>query len=294
VSTDTAELPVTGPVRRTRRQVLAGCVASATGALGAAAAAVFLAQAFLPAGQAPPAVPARATAAAVITMCQPLEKLATHANAADYIVFNETMGHATQCLSTNGRASFQVTSIHSHHSAGVHAYPDIYYGCARRVCSPGTILPMRVSKLPALKTTWRYSRGNKGVWNAAYDLWFSRRGNTSGHPSGPELMIWLGTEGRVEYNPAGHGWHQVQIDGTRWWLLTWRTYDPSYGYWTYIQFRRVHPVTHATLALRPFLRAAQHAQLLAATDYLRSIDAGFEIWSGGRYLRTNFFSVKAP
>lgn len=292
MNADTLEQPAVTPPRRRRAGVLASCVASAAGALAAGVAAVLLVQAFTPPRPAP-AFPARAIESAVIRMCQPLQKLATHANAGDYIVFNETMGHATQCLSANGRAAFQVTSIRSHHSSGVHAYPDIYYGCARRVCSRNTILPMRVDKLPPLKSAWSYSRGNRGVWNASYDLWFSRHGDTAGHPSGPELMIWLGTEGRVEYNPGAHGWHQVQIDGARWWLLTWRTYDPSYGSWTYIQFRRVHPVTHAALALGPFMRAAERAQLLAGTDYLRSIDAGFEIWSGGRYLRTNFFSVKA-
>lgn len=291
---DTAQLPPAAAQRRTRGQALARCVASATGTLAAGVSAVFLVSAFLPASHPRPAPARHATQLAAVSMCQPLQKLAVHANAGNYIVFNETMGHATQCLSTNGRANFQVTAIRSHHSSGVHAYPDIYYGCARRVCSSHSILPMRVDRLPALKTTWSYSRGNSGVWNASYDLWFSRRGNTGGHPAGPEMMIWLGTSGHVEYNPAAHGWHQVQIDGARWWLLTWRTYDPAYGSWTYIQFRRVHPVTRATLALRPFLRAAERAQLLSSADYLRSVDAGFEIWSGGRYLRTNFFSVKAP
>lgn len=225
-------------------------------------------------------------------VCQPQEKWVTTARSGRYVLSNETMSKAAQCLTTTGRSQFTVAAEHPHGSRGVYAYPDLYYGCARRVCSPGTILPRRVSALPRLVTGWRYRFGNC-LCNAAYDLWFSRKGGTGGHPAGPEMMIWLGTKGHVEANPATHGWHKVQVDGAWWWLLTWTTYDPTFGHWTYIQFCRVRKTTHAVLDLRPFMRTAERAGLLSARAYLRSVDAGFETWRGGRGNTTSWFKVTA-
>jgi hypothetical protein len=57
-----------------------------------------------------------------------------------------------------------------------------------------------------------------------------------------------------------------------------------------IIFRRVDPVWRVNhLHLRPFIRRAEHLGLLHKRWYLLNMEAGFEIWHGGRGLGTTKF-----
>jgi hypothetical protein len=86
----------------------------------------------------------------------------------------------------------------------------------------------------------------------------------------------------------------VHVAGVRYWLEHWTTHNPVTGVkWRYILFRRYKPVSKVRdLRFRPFLKRAERAGLLNRHYWLTSIDAGFEIWRGGRGLATDRYWVK--
>ena len=79
----------------------------------------------------------------------------------------------------------------------------------------------------------------------------------------------------------------ARIDGAKWYLVPHTTPDGRY----YISFRRATPVAAATLRLAPFMAEAERLGAVSASSLLWSVQAGFEIWSGGAGLAVTRFSV---
>jgi hypothetical protein len=151
-------------------------------------------------------------------------------------------------------------------------------GCEISVCSPHSGMPIKVSNIKALNTTWQYHPGYSWKGDAAYDIWFDPTPRTSDQiDKGAEIMIWLGTSGVGR--PTGR---TMRIDGTRWAYTTWRATRPDGRSWNYIRFWRVRPTLSVRkLDLKPFLAYAQHVHKLSSTWWLTSVEAGFELWRGG-------------
>ncbi len=165
------------------------------------------------------------------------------------------------------------------------AYPDIFTGCGWGVCAPGSGLPARVSRLGSATTSWFTRQRAGGTWNASYDLWFGKAPVTTGQADGAEVMIWLNTHNMPPPRHAPIVWE----DHARYYLLHWRPWRNGVS-WNYLQFRRVHPVVSVRhLRLAPFMLTAERMRLLRPRWYMLNIEAGFEIWSGGRGLATSWF-----
>lgn len=210
---------------------------------------------------------------------------------AGLVVRNDSYGGRGECLwNTNRWANFAVTSSPSRLHSGTEpaAFPNIFYGCSWGVCSRGTGLPRRLSRLHRPVTSW-YTRGRPaGRWDVAYDIWFARQRHTSGQDRGAEIMLWLRSKGLGR--PGGHG---MLIERHRWQLEHWITTNPSTGArWPLIIFRMTRPsgfVSH--LHLMPFFRRAEALGLLNRSWWLTAVEAGFEVWRGGAGLRTTSFWV---
>ncbi len=230
----------------------------------------------------------------IITMCRTLQRMLVTSGHATYILRNDNYAHQPECLTnSNHSADFVVSesdakSIHYESMA----YPEIMLGCAWGLCTPGTSLPTRVSALRDPESTWYITATARGQWNAGYDLWFAHRDFTSGQDKGAELMVWL----RCTFPPPERKYVRlVRVHGIRYWLEHWTTHNPATGIkWRYILFRRFRPATHVRdLKFLPFIRRAERGGLLERHLWLTSIDAGFEIWSGGQGLTTDRYWVKA-
>jgi len=210
---------------------------------------------------------------------------------ASYIVRNDNFGGRAECLrNTQLQPNFAVTrsgaSTRGNESL---AFPDIYTGCSWALCTPGTTLPQQVSALRRPATSWSARTHSAGKWSAAYDIWFNKTASDAGQADGAEIMIWLDTSGFPHPRAA----RIVRIDHTRWYVLNWVTRHNG-THWNYIQFRRVHPASHVwRMRLQPFFRRAERMGLLDQRWYLLNIEAGFEIWSGGRGLGTTGFWARA-
>ncbi len=226
-------------------------------------------------------------------LCRRFQHVAiSGARGASLVVRNDNYGGLRECLANVNRwANFAVTSSAARRAGREPvAFPNIFYGCSWGVCSPGTRLPRRLSRLRDPVTSWYTAGRPRGRWDAAYDIWFARRRRTNGQADGAEIMLWLRTSGPGLPSIA----HSLLIDRHRWQVDHWITENPaSGGRWPLIIFRMVHPrgyVRH--LALMPFFRRVEDMGLLRRSWWLTAVEAGFEVWKGGAGLRTTSFWVR--
>lgn len=222
------------------------------------------------------------------TMCRRYAHttLATQAGAR-FVVKNDNFGRQRLCLAVDGTwPNFTITRSGVRSRDGnPQAYPFTLLGCSWGTCSPGSGLPRRVSALRKPEASWYTRQRAKGKWDAAFDIWFGRHRFTTGQARGAELMIWLNTRriGRPSHARV------VRLAGTRWYFQHWRACHNG-GCWNYLQFRRVRPVTGVKrLKLTPFIHHAQARHLIKRQWWLENIEAGFELWQGGRGLATKWF-----
>jgi hypothetical protein len=222
------------------------------------------------------------------TLCKNYGHMVVQRGDVHYIVRNDNYGHFSECLTNrNGLPNFAV--VRSGARGGLIepvAYPNIFVGCSWGLCSPHTRLPMQVSKVKAVVTTWHTTMKAKGTWGAGYDIWFARRRAISGQSGGAELMIWLNSRGF-----GANTWPIVTVDHQQWHLEHWVTHGHGKK-WNYIQFRRVQSTSKVTnLNVKAFMTAAERSGLMNRSWWLTSVEAGFEIWRGGTGLSTTQFAV---
>lgn len=205
-----------------------------------------------------------------------------------YVIRNDNFGGRRECLRAGRGPRFTVTrSAADSRGPESLAYPNIFVGCSWGICTPRSGLPERVDRLRRPQTAWRITARSGGTWDAGYDIWIGRRPVTSGQAKGTEIMIWLNTSG---FGTPKHD-RIIREGHVLYYLKYW--YTNHHGVrWPLIIFRRVHPVSYARMRLRPFLVRAERLGLLRPQWYLLSIEAGFEIWRGGRGLATDWFWAK--
>jgi cellulose 1,4-beta-cellobiosidase len=239
--------------------------------------------------------PASAGTGTLTTLCDHGEhRIVYSASGIAYQVRNAYWrGTRTMCITNRGlRPNMTVVKRPGPDPGGLlSAYPDIYRGCLWHVCSPNARIPIQVSRIKRLQSTWHTRQDARGDWSATYDLWFGKREMITGQADGAELMIWLNRHGAC--CPLHKHAPTVKVSGYKFRLQHWRAYNAQFGVgWNYIQFRLVHPrrrVDH--LRLMPFVTAAIHRGLIRRTWWLENVTAGFEIWRGGEGLATTRFSV---
>lgn len=208
-----------------------------------------------------------------------------------YEVNNNNFVGKRECLTgTRGVPAFRVNvSDASSKTSGSDAFPNVFVGCSWGRCSPHSWLPKKLAGLGNPKTTFEGDEKASGTWGAGYDMFFDPKPIHDGQAH-VETMIWLNS--RNAYDPAGH-WPLVTIDGTQWWAMTWETTGASGKHWRYVQFRRKTPVTGVkNLALAPFVAYLRQKGWVTPDWYLLNIEAGFEIWSGGKGLAVRNFSAR--
>ena len=206
-----------------------------------------------------------------------------------YVVRNDNYGGRPECLrNSSGGPNFTIVTSGARRAGPEPvAFPNIFRGCSWGVCSPDGALPLPVSRLGALVTSWSTRQTRRGVWDAAYDIWFARHRCVSGQDAGAEVMIWLNSHGLR----TGRG-RVVRIDHRRWRLVHWRT-GLGGRHWNYLRFALVGGGTSIRrLSIGPFIALARRYRLIRPGWWLTSVEAGFEIWRGGAGLRTTGFSVR--
>jgi cellulose 1,4-beta-cellobiosidase len=175
----------------------------------------------------------------------------------------------------------------------VASYPNVLYGCSFGNCSPGSLLPMQVSALSTVTSSWDFHVGGTASdqYDVAYDIWFcpDEGCGASGFAGGTELMIWLDyknvTGWQNDLGPvtlAGHNWEV--------WQATMGSGPTS---WTYLAYM-IQPTTVTSVAdldLGAFFRDAATRGIIQNSWYLYAIQAGNELRTGAIPYDSNSFSV---
>jgi cellulose 1,4-beta-cellobiosidase len=198
---------------------------------------------------------------------------------------NEWRSDEPQCLAVHG-TGFALTRADFHlPTQGPPAtYPSTFKGCHWGTCTKDSGLPLLAATLPAVTSSWEVQTAG-GAYDAAYDLWFNKSPQTSGAPDGAELMIWLDHGGGI--GSAGVHTATVAIDGA-----TWEVWQTQMAYWKYIAYLRTEPTNTAhDLDLRAFVRDAIARGSVDPSSYLIDVEAGFEVWQGGRGMASRALRV---
>jgi Glycosyl hydrolase family 12 len=233
---------------------------------------------------------ASASLARTVTICKQRAHVeVTSAGGRHYLVKNDNYGGRRECLRVaGGRPSFTVTASRANgRGSNVMAYPFVLYGCSWGLCTKGSRLPMRVSQVHRARASWSFSGHARGRWNAAFDIWFGRhRSAARGQARGAELMIWLNSRGYPAVRASA-----IRVDHRRWYVTHWRTSHAG-RHWTYIQVRAARSASGVRgLALMPIIRRVERMHLIKRRWWLLNVEAGFEIWHGGRGLATRSFDA---
>ncbi|MBO0880605.1 MAG: hypothetical protein J2P17_09725 [Mycobacterium sp.] len=249
------------------------------------------------AGTAPPSL----TGSAVL--CDNARGLVTGADGEPYAIRMPRWrgGPGRACVRTTGGAQFHVTRtpVSDGH---VNSYPDVAMGCMQWTCTPDRRLPLRLQHVARLRSSLLIHGHPSGMWNASYDMWLGKaefNADGSSTRSGAEVMVW------PTYSESYAGHRIVHIAGRAWYYMHWHTCDHAKSptrhggvpradvtCFKYISFRAVHQYRRVSnLNLLAFFRWLEDRQMVRKWWWLEGVEAGFEIWSGGRGLGISGFRV---
>jgi hypothetical protein len=201
-----------------------------------------------------------------------------------YVVQNNRWGSsATQCINVTS-TGFQITQQQG--SAPTNgaplSYPSAFLGCHYSNCSPGSTLPMQVSRIRNATSSINY-RYTGGTYNASYDIWLDPTPKTNG-VNQMEIMIWFNRQGPIQ--PIGSVVGNASVGGR-----TWQVWRGSNGANNVISYVAPSPITSWSFNVRDFINDIIARGAITNQWYLTSIQAGFEPWNGGVGLAVDNFSA---
>ncbi|SES16828.1 Glycosyl hydrolase family 12 [Lentzea xinjiangensis] len=201
-----------------------------------------------------------------------------------YVVQNNRWGtSAQQCINVTS-SGFQITSQQGSaptNGAPV-SYPSVFLGCHYTNCSPGSTLPMQVSRIRSATSSINY-RYAGGTYNASYDIWLDPTPKTNG-VNQMEIMIWFNRQGSIQ--PIGSAVGTTTIGGRSW--QVWRGSNGSNNVISYVA---PSPINSWSFNVLDFINDVRNRGAITSSWYLTSIQAGFEPWNGGVGLAVDNFSA---
>jgi cellulose 1,4-beta-cellobiosidase len=236
----------------------------------------------------------RFPAEVTVSTCQDFANVPVGSYIVQSDYWNKSACPGTQCMDIDkATGAFTVTQGPAACGNTVASYPNVLYGCAFGNCSPGSLLPMQVSTLSTVTSSWDFHVGGtvSDQYDVAYDIWFcpDEGCGPSGFANGTELMIWLDyknvTGWQNDLGPvtlAGHNWEVWQA-----------TMGSSPSSWTYLAYM-IQPSTVTSVAdldLGAFFRDAAARGIIQNSWYLYAIQAGNELRTGAIPYDSNSFSV---
>ncbi|MBB5802614.1 hypothetical protein F4560_002382 [Saccharothrix ecbatanensis] len=201
-----------------------------------------------------------------------------------YVVQNNRWGtSATQCINVTS-SGFQITQQQG--SAPTNgaplSYPSAFLGCHYTNCSPGSNLPMQVSRIRSATSSINY-RYAGGTYNASYDIWLDPTPKTNG-VNQMEIMIWFNRQGSIQ--PIGSAVGNANVGGR-----SWQVWRGSNGANNVISYVAPSPINSWSFNVLDFVNDVRNRGAITSSWYLTSIQAGFEPWNGGVGLAVDNFSA---
>ncbi|WP_078861996.1 GH12 family glycosyl hydrolase domain-containing protein [Streptomyces sp. NRRL F-5123] len=233
-----------------------------------------------------PLTAAQSAHAASVQTCDPQGTIA----AGDYTIqANEWNSTDRQCVTYTGGTAWSLdTANFGLGTNGAPAtYPSIFKGCHWGDCTPGSGLPLKVSDLGSVTSSWSTVQPASGAYDVAYDLWINSAPSTAGQPDGTEIMIWLNSRGGVQpfggrtgtSTAAGHSWDVWTGQQTSWKIISYVLQGGA--------------TSVAGLDVKALIDDAVGRGSVDPAHYLIDAEAGFEVWQGGQGLATTGFDFTA-
>jgi len=201
-----------------------------------------------------------------------------------YVVQNNRWGtSAQQCINVTSNGFRITTQQGSSPTNGAPvSYPSVFLGCHYTNCSPGSTLPMQVSRIRNASSSISY-RYAGGTYDAAYDIWLDPTPKTNG-VNQMEIMIWFTRQGPIQ--PIGSVVGNTTIGGRGW--QVWRGSNGSNNVISYVA---PSPLNSWSFNVLDFVNDVRARGAITNSWYLTSIQAGFEPWNGGVGLAVDNFSA---
>jgi hypothetical protein len=201
-----------------------------------------------------------------------------------YVVQNNRWGtSAQQCINVTSTGFRIATQQGSSPTNGAPvSYPSVFLGCHYTNCSPGSTLPMQVSRIRTATSSISY-RYTGGTYNASYDIWLDPTPKTNG-VNQMEIMIWFNRQGPIQ--PIGSAVGNTTIGGRSW--QVWRGSNGSNNVISYVA---PSPINSWSFNVLDFVNDVRARGAITNSWYLTSIQAGFEPWNGGVGLAVDNFSA---
>lgn len=197
-------------------------------------------------------------------------------------VWNSTGGQ--QCIEYLGTSFTITTQTNNSTSNAPASFPAAILGRKANHYAAGGGLPAQLSSITSLQTGFKFKANNiSGTFNAAYDIWLDSNPNLSGDNPQYFVMLWPWTQGQIQ--PAGSITGNVTIEGVKWDVWTGGVGEHGGRYIAYQSPNR----ESLHVDLKPFFADAIANRGLPADLHLLNVQAGFEIWSGGQGLKSEYF-----
>ncbi|KAF4304638.1 hypothetical protein SLS57_001719 [Botryosphaeria dothidea] len=231
-------------------------------------------------------------ATAVFASAAPLERRADFCGDWDnvkngpYTTYNNLWGRSTSGVSGSqctGVDSFNSNTISWHTSWSWSGVPYQVKSYANVVVD---ITSKQLSAISSINSIWRWAyTGSNIVANVAYDLFTS---STVGGSEEYEIMIWVGALGGAgPISSTGSPIATVSIAGS-----SWKLYKGPNGQMTVFSFVATSNVNNFSGDLNAFIKYLTGNQGLPATQYIKSIGAGTEPFTGSNAkLTTSSYTV---
>ena len=194
-------------------------------------------------------------------------------------------GAGSQCIYFNSLNDWGVTATHTNTSTGIKGYPAVVYGCHYGGCSSGTALPKQISALGNAHTNWSQSSSGN-AYDAAYDIWFDPSAYPGNRAAKYELMVWLTWKNT---NPISAGYDSkgnavpyasnVSLSGK-----TWNVYRRD----NVFSFLPTSQTNSVSIDLKPIINYCVARGWMSSSNYMTSIQAGWEIIDGGTFKSTGY------
>jgi len=202
-----------------------------------------------------------------------------------YVVQNNRWGtSAQQCINVTA-TGFSITSQQGSNptNGAPVSYPSVYYGCHYTNCSPGTNLPMQLSRISSVTSSINYQFVSGAIYDASYDIWLDPSPKTDG-VNQQEIMIWFNRQGSIQ--PVGSAVGNTTIGGRSW--QVWQGNNGSNNVTSYVAPSAISSWSFSVL---DFINDVRNRGGITNSWYLTSIQAGFEPWQGGTGLGVTSFSA---
>lgn len=150
-----------------------------------------------------------------------------------------------------------------------------------------TGLPLQLCERRDIQTSWNFHllETVPGGLNVSYDLWLSSDPHLDNANADHEIMIWLYQSGDIR--PIGAKQATVTLGGSAWEL--WEGSLPQCG-WPVHSFVRTINTTSQALNLTEFFDYL-NTRGLSNSQYLISVEAGVEVFTGAGRLDTTAYTV---